>query len=274
MKLRPCQAPDWRVTGARPARLATALASRRPSSGIRVSRPAAVMLDTPGIEVRISVRRANTISSANPLPIAASTAARCRSIWDSRVLLCCFSSGCRRCFWRFRAAVRSVTSASRATCSSSRARCAGGDASVGRRCNAVPICASTRASTASVLARCPIACAKRRACNGLARASGRPACRSASSKARCQGPVGSYTTERTGWSIHAISALNPAESLVNRAALPAGAMQASRCVFEMSTPTVQSGIFSFSCACLASLHAHVSIQDVGKDGGDQTHVRP
>ena len=86
------------------------------------------------------------------------------------------------------------------------------------------ICASTRASTASVLARCPIACAKRRACNGLARASGRPACRSASSKARCQGPVGSYTTERTGWSTHAISALNPAGSLVNRAALPAGAM--------------------------------------------------
>ena len=40
------------------------------------------MLDTPGIEVRISVRRANTTSSANPLPIAASTAARCRSIWD------------------------------------------------------------------------------------------------------------------------------------------------------------------------------------------------
>ena len=65
-----------------------------------------------------------------------------------------------------------------------------------------------------------------------------------------------------------------ASVLVNRAALPAGAMQASRCVFEMSTPTVQSGIFSFSCACLASLHAHVSIQDVGKDGGDQTHVRP
>ena len=42
----------------------------------------------------------------------------------------------------------------------------------------------------------------------------------------------------------------------------------------MSTPTIQSGIFSCSCACLASLHAHVSIQDVGKDGGDQTPLRP
>ena len=123
MKLRPCQGPDWRVTGARPAKLATALASRRPSSGIWVSRPAAVMLDTPGIEVRISVRRASTTSSANRLPISASMAARCRSIWDSRVLLCCLSSRSRRCFWRFRAAVRSWTSASRAICSS-RARAA------------------------------------------------------------------------------------------------------------------------------------------------------
>ena len=35
---------------------------------------------------------------------------------------------------------------------------------------------------------------------------------------------GLVATERTGWSIHASSALNPAESLVNRAALPAGTM--------------------------------------------------
>ena len=42
----------------------------------------------------------------------------------------------------------------------------------------------------------------------------------------------------------------------------------------MSTPTVELGIFPASCACHSSLHAHVSIQDVGKDGGDHTALRP
>ena len=34
------------------------------------------------------------------------------------------------------------------------------------------------------------------------------------------------------------------------------------------------GHLLFSCACHASLDAHVSIQDVGKEGGDHTPVRP
>ncbi len=51
-----------------------------------------------------------------------------------------------------------------------------------------------------------------------------PAVSSASSKARCQCPVGSYVTARTGRSIQAISALSPASSLVNRAAVPSGAL--------------------------------------------------
>ena len=34
------------------------------------------------------------------------------------------------------------------------------------------------------------------------------------------------------------------------------------------------GHLSCSCACYSSLHAHVSIQDVGKDGGDHTALRP
>ena len=42
----------------------------------------------------------------------------------------------------------------------------------------------------------------------------------------------------------------------------------------MSMPTVESGIFSCSCACFSSPHARVSIQVVGKDGGDQTPFRP
>ena len=83
-----------------------------------------------------------------------------------------------------------------------------------------------------------MACAKRRACNGFTRASGNSALNSVSSKARCHRPVGSYVTARTGRSTHAISALNPAASLENRAALPDGTMWASRCAFEMSTPTL------------------------------------
>ena len=43
MKLRPFQAPDSRVTGARPARLAAALPSMPPSSGMSVSRPVAYL---------------------------------------------------------------------------------------------------------------------------------------------------------------------------------------------------------------------------------------
>ena len=136
-----------------------------------------------------------------------------------------------------------MTSASRATCSASRARCAADEASVGRRSTAAPICASTRASTASVLARWPRACAKRRACTGLTRTSGNPASIRASSKARCHRPVGSSVTARTGTSTHAISALKPAASLGNRAAWPAGTTDTSRCVFEMSTPTGELGIF-------------------------------
>ena len=37
---------------------------------------------------------------------------------------------------------------------------------------------------------------------------------------------------------------------------------------------VKDAHLPFSCACHASLDAHVSIQDVGKDGGDHTPVRP
>ena len=37
---------------------------------------------------------------------------------------------------------------------------------------------------------------------------------------------------------------------------------------------VKDAHLPFSCACHASLDAHVSIRDVGKDGGDHTPVRP
>ena len=44
-----------------------------------VSRPAVVTRDTPGIDVRISVRRASPSSTASLFPIVVLMAARCRS---------------------------------------------------------------------------------------------------------------------------------------------------------------------------------------------------
>ena len=44
--------------------------------------------------------------------------------------------------------------------------------------------------------------------------------------------------------------------------------------FRDVDPDGMVGHLPFSCACRASHDAHVSIQDVGKDGGDQTHIRP
>lgn len=46
MKARPVQRPDWRATGARPARLAVCLASRVPNSGISISKAKAVIRET------------------------------------------------------------------------------------------------------------------------------------------------------------------------------------------------------------------------------------
>ena len=43
--------------------------------------------DTPGIDVRISVRRASPSSSASRFPISVSMAARCRSSWRQPMLV-------------------------------------------------------------------------------------------------------------------------------------------------------------------------------------------
>ena len=83
-----------------------------PRSGIWVSSPAAVTRDTPGIDVRISVRRASPSSSTSRFLISVSMAARCRSSCASRCVCGCCSNRCRPGVWRFRAAVRSLTSAS------------------------------------------------------------------------------------------------------------------------------------------------------------------
>jgi hypothetical protein len=49
----PVQRPGCRAIGARPARLAAWPASREPSSGIAISKATAVMLDTPGMLIRM-----------------------------------------------------------------------------------------------------------------------------------------------------------------------------------------------------------------------------
>ena len=72
--------------------------------------------------------------------------------------------------------------------------------------------ASTRAHRVGL---CPLADGLREAARlqRVTRTSGNSASSSASSKAQCHRPVGSYVTERTGDSIHAISALKPAGSV-------------------------------------------------------------
>ena len=75
IQLVPRQTPDSFVTGARPARLPAVLAVSVPSSGMCTRSSAAVMWEMPGIDIRISARRASSASSATSLWISASQAA-------------------------------------------------------------------------------------------------------------------------------------------------------------------------------------------------------
>ena len=64
-------------------------------------------------------------------------------------------------------------------------------------------------------------------------------------------------------------------SLLNRSLRLSCSRYASRCAFEISIHTYCMIVHPFpaSCASHASLDAHVSIQDVGKGGGDPTSKR-
>src|ERR1700722_1862321 len=73
MNERPVQRPDCRAIGARPARLAAWPASREPSSGIAISKAKAVMLDRPGMLIRMAKRSARLSSASTIWRIAAST---------------------------------------------------------------------------------------------------------------------------------------------------------------------------------------------------------
>ena len=90
--------------------------------------------------------------------------------------------------------------------------------------------------------------------------------------------MGSYAIRSTSEPIQAISFRKPARSFENRDAFPSGAANASSQSLEMSIPMGAKDaahlFFPFSCACHASLNAHVFIQDVGKDGGDQNKRLP
>ena len=112
---------------------------------------------------------------------------------------------------------------------------------------AAPIAASTCASTASVLALQPMACAKRRARMAFTHAIGSVSAR-VSSSLRCQGPVDSYTTQCTEVAIHLARRLMPLAVLSKRAVRRAGSAYASRCALLRSMPTV----FRVLC-CILSL---------------------
>src|SRR5580692_4050101 len=87
MKARPVQRPDWRATGARPARLAACRASRVPSSGISISKAKAVICETPGMLVRMAKRLASSALASMKARMAASMAAIWRSIWSALRIL-------------------------------------------------------------------------------------------------------------------------------------------------------------------------------------------
>ena len=230
----------------------------------------------PGTEVSTSALRDNAPSAAKSRAVSASNVVVCRSIWVNRFLFCRLSSLWRSCFWRLSAAVRSFTSASRAVPSSSSTCRVREGASTGRNSSAAPSLATTHSSTASFLAAWPSACAKRRARIACMRES-RSLVASDSSNARC----------------HARGLVHYAADA--RADPRRQRFEPARVVGEMRGPhrrqlvRVQARLrdvnanrdcgydptcFPFSCACHASLDAHLSIQDGGKDGGDHTASRP
>ena len=137
--------------------------------------------------------------------------------------------------------------------------------------------ASIRASTASVLARRPMERAKDRTWKGLIAYRGSPAFRRASSKSRWKAPVGRTRSGR--------SRSRPGDQLPEAGAVvgepersPLGGGEGVEPVLGDVDPGGSEDaahvFFPFSCACHASLNARVSIQDIGKDGGDHTEPRP
>ena len=220
-----------------------------------------------------------TEAPASRFPISVSMAARCRSSCASRCLCCCFSNRCRTCFWRFSAAVRSLTSASRATCRSSRARCTDDEASVGRRSTAAQVHRGAHLRQHPRVHRVglgPLA-------DGLRKA---PRVQRVDTHQRQPGleqrflegavpPAGRLVGD--GANRH----LDPRDQrLESRRVIgePRGLAGGNHVHVEMRLRDVNTdgriGHLSCSCACHSSLHAHVSIQDVGKDGGDHTALRP
>ena len=97
-KLCPCQFPDCRVTGAKPAKLAAALESSGPISGISASTATAVIAPIPGMDVSISKARACAESDLICFSISASRALSWRSMCRRRLAHWRLTSGRHACF--------------------------------------------------------------------------------------------------------------------------------------------------------------------------------
>ena len=99
-------------------------------------------------------------------------------------------------------------------------------------------CASARASNASVLANCPVARAKSRACRGLTTTTGRPAVANAAVAARSRPPVASSTIRVGGSACNrSTSVTTPPASLGTAHRSPEGRTAISHCAFATSIPT-------------------------------------
>ena len=115
MSERPVQRPDCRAIGARPARLAAWPASRVPSSGIAISKAKAVMVETPGMLVRMSKRSSEARVGDDDLVDGGFDSPRSAvDLVEALSVLTFQQREASDAFPRFLAAVRSLTSASRA----------------------------------------------------------------------------------------------------------------------------------------------------------------
>ena len=238
MKLRPFHWPDSRVIGATPARLAAALASRWPSSGISASRPEAVMI------AEATAPRRPRSAARCPAPRAArpadsSTAASAAGGTPA-------AAGC--------APPCGPSPARPAPCAVRRGRRVADRGATRRSGNAAPIRASTCASALSVLASWPIACAKRRARNAFTRVSGSRSTSASSNAVQGRRLVHHLVRGRA----------DPRRQRNPAATVPPPRCSAGERPDAPSPPT--SASWCIKCSCLASLDAQEGVRKDAPQG--------
>ena len=242
---------------------------------MRAISPAAVMSEMPGMEVRISARRSRASTSLSRCRISASMSFSWRSICFSLCLVSRPPTGVRKCLPRLVVATRSLSSASRICWSSARSRCPSdlalsrtqvldGRRHGGQHPGVHGIGLGAPAEGAG----------EGPDLEGIDRVEGKPGPQEGILEVAVEGS-GGFVRDPVDFGA------DPGDQLAEagRAIREPGCSPLGR--GEGVEPVLGdcrsrwcegccSSVLPFSCACHASLDAHVSIQDVGKDDGDQT----